>query len=117
MNGEPIYPTKPYIIRLDALRKLEKLLGAMDLPTYMIFDFPQQASSFDGDIYQPLLLVGDPKATRDVRYLHGRPEWYYALDGWQNNRGHDPGQIAGELCLWWAEVLAEHVTQKPDFRF
>lgn len=117
--AEPLNPTKAYLIRLQALRSLEKQLQDVGVPTYMIFDFPQMASSFEGDLYQPLLLVGDLKATRDIRYLYSdtRDCWFFALDSWRNDRGSDTSQVAGELTLWWAEVLAGEITKRPDLRF
>lgn len=104
MDGEPIRPTKPYSSRLDALRVLEKHLHALDVPTYMIFDFPQMASSFDNDPYQPVLLVGDLRDTRDVKCLYSdtRRCWYFAVGSWRNDRGGDPCQVAVELATWWA---------------
>lgn len=106
MDGEPVNPTKPYVVRLDALRELEKLMRDLEVPVYMIFDFPQQASSFDGDMYQPLLLAGDLAATKDVRYLYSdtRDCWFYAVDSWRNDRGDDARRVAGELAIWWSEV-------------
>jgi len=97
---------KPYETRLRALRELEKYLADLDVPSYFVYDFPQQASSWTNDPWQPVLLVGDIGATTDIKYLHSPKGWYFAVDGWMNNRGDDANQVAGELALWWAEVRA-----------
>lgn len=95
---------KPYETRLTALRELEKYLADLGIPTYMIFFFPQQASSWDNDPWQPVLLTGDAKDTRPIKFLHHSGDrWFYAVDSWLNDRGDDARQVAAELALWWAE--------------
>lgn len=56
-----------------------------------------------------MLLAADLRDTHDVKYLYSdtRGRWFYAVGSWRNDRGDDAAQVAGELKLWWYEVLAE----------
>ena len=96
---------RPYATRRAGLEELKALLDDLGVPSVICENMPQQASSFPGDYWQPVLWAGnDERGYTSVKYLHKAPDgWYYAVDSWMNDRGAEPAQVAGELLLWWAE--------------